>query len=95
MLRRSYGVDDDLCAPKTRKKGAVDRGIFGVLNTALEDRGFFGVQAVALVQVFSLFCVGVAPVAASLEAVLQILGAAVVAHRDDSLVPGDDAPDAE
>jgi hypothetical protein len=45
-------------------------------------------NAVTLVQVFALFGIEIAPVAASLEAVLQILWTAIIADRDDSLVTG-------
>jgi hypothetical protein len=86
-------MDDDFGAPKTRKERAVDRRVFGVLDTALQDSRLLGMEAVALVKVFTLLSVDVATIAAALEAVLKVLGATVVAHRDDSLVSSHHASD--
>lgn len=74
------------------EEGAVKGSSRGHLDTALQDGALFRVQTETLVQVHSLWLVLVASGAATIEAVLQALRAAVVSNRNDALVLGDDTP---
>ena len=60
------------------------------MNTTFQYCTLLCMKAKTLMEILSLFSVDITPLTAALEAILQVLRASVVAHRDDSLISCED-----